>query len=150
MSSFVEHSGFRRLSSLGLPTEDFVVAGSGPLFARHWMTDPSDVDVVARGIAWEMAAQLGDADDAPYSTVKRILLFDGSIEVLNGWFPEIWSVDRLIEDADVFLGFRFLTLPTTIATKRMLGRPRDMLHLEILRRHGWDIGAQLSSDTELS
>ncbi|RSM72174.1 hypothetical protein DMB66_06120 [Actinoplanes sp. ATCC 53533] len=137
MTSFLEHPGFKLLLGLGLSPEGFAVAGSGPLFARGWITDPGDVDVIARGATWDQVRELGQVDDAPFSRVKRVLLFDGQIEVLDGWFPEIWDVDGLIDDSDVIEGVRFVRLAVIAQTKKLLRRPRDELHLKVLAAHGW-------------
>lgn len=136
MQSFVAHPGFKLLLSLGLNRADFAVAGSGPLFARGWIGDAGDVDVVARGTAWSQVCTLGTVGDAPFSTVQRVLLFDGRVEVLSGWFPELWDIDRLIDDADVVEGVRFVKLDVIAHTKKLLQRPQDELHLQILTDHG--------------
>jgi hypothetical protein len=136
MTSFLDHPGFKLLLSLGLPRDDFAVAGSGPLFARGWIHDPSDVDVIARGAAWSQVCELGPVEPAPFSRVQRVLLFDSQIEVLDGWCPEVWSVDHLIDDADIIEDLRFVQLAVIVETKKLLHRRRDELHLDILREHG--------------
>ena|SRR5215469_10481175 len=132
MASFLSHPFFRELMSLQLDRENFAIAGSGPLFARGWIDDPSDIDVVARGSAWEAATQLGKVVPAPYSDVRHVTLFDGDIDILNGWFPERWSVDYLIDEADVICDLRFVRLDIIAATKHMLARPRDLIHIGII------------------
>jgi hypothetical protein len=58
------------------------------------------------------------------------------VEVLDGWFPELWPTDELIDEADVIHGIRFVRLAVVAATKRMLHRPRDLEHLAIMAAHG--------------
>lgn len=138
MHDFLAHPLVRQLFSLNLPTEHFAIAGSGPLFVRGWIDDPGDLDLVARGPAWEIAAELGGPPrSAPYGDVQRIPLFDGHLEVLDGWFPERWSTDHLIDDADKLAGLRFVTLDVVGAVKRALDRPRDRAHLKIMLAHGF-------------
>ncbi|MEV6599626.1 hypothetical protein AB0M36_22630 [Actinoplanes sp. NPDC051346] len=132
MNNFREHPDFALLESLALVRGDFAIAGSGPLYVRGLIDDIGDVDVVARGAAWREVCRLGTVVDAPFSTVHRVCLFGGKIEVLDGWFPELWDVDQLIDGADVIDGFRLVRLDVVTATKRMLQRPRDRTHLELL------------------
>ena len=136
MQSFAAHPGFKLLLSLGLNRADFAVAGSGPLFARGWISDTGDVDVIARGTAWTQVCKLGPVAAAPLSTVQRVLLFDGRVEVLSGWFPELWDTNQLIDDADIVEGLRFVKLDVIAQTKKRLQRPQDELHLKILTQHG--------------
>ena len=132
MKPFTEHPFFGLLGSLHLPPEDFAIAGSGPLFARGWITEIGDLDVIARGQAWRQISQLGKVEEAPLASVHRVLLFDGKIEVLDGWFPAIWDLDTLIDEADVIAGLRFVKLEVVTETKIMLQRPQDIHHLEMI------------------
>ena len=136
MPDFLAHRFFRELLSLQMPVGDFAVGGSGPLFARGWIADPSDLDIVARGSAWRIAASRGPILPAPYSSARRVRLFDGDLDVFDDWFPEIGSVDELIDGADVLGGLRFIALDAVVLTKRMMGRDRDRAHLDVLRAHG--------------
>ena len=126
MMTFLDHPLYQELLSLKLAQDNFAIAGSGPLFARGWISDPSDIDVVARGSAWNAAAQLGQVTPAPYSDVHQISLFDGDLEILDGWFPECWPVDQIIDEADLICGLRFVRLDIILTTKRMLGRPERL------------------------
>ncbi|MET7880319.1 hypothetical protein ABZS52_25745 [Micromonospora profundi] len=61
------------------------------------------------------------------------------MEILDGWFPEIWSTDRLIDEADVIADIRFVQLAVVAATKKMLYRRRDQEHLAVMATHGCPI-----------
>ena len=137
MKSFLNHPYIRNLLSLELPLTDYAIAGSGPLFARGWIDDPTDIDVVARGAAWDAAVRIVAPEPAPYPPVQRVVLFGGTIEVLDGWFPDRWSVDDLIDGADIIEHIRFVKLDVVADTKKMLGRVRDLEHLVVLDAHGW-------------
>jgi hypothetical protein len=139
MQSFLAHRLFAELLSLRLPTDDYAIAGSGPLFVRGWIDDPTDLDIVARGAAWRIAAGRGPIEGAPYSSSQRVQLFDGDLDILDGWFPEMWSADELIKDADIFEGLRFVALGVVAATKLMIGRERDLAHVDVLRAHGFPV-----------
>jgi hypothetical protein len=130
MTPFAEHPFFGLLGSLHLPPEDFAIAGSGPLFARGWIAEIGDLDVIARGQAWRRICQRGKVEEAPLASVHRVLLFDGKIEVLDGWFPAIWDVNTLIDEADLISGLRFVKLEVVAETKKMLQRPQDIQHLD--------------------
>jgi hypothetical protein len=123
---------FKGLQSLRLDVANFTIAGSGPLYARGWIDDPTDLDVVARDVAWSRAASLGVVEDAPHGEAKRVQLFSGHIEVLNAWFPEIWTVDELINYSDVLCGIRFVSLDVVIRSKQLTNRPRDREHLTLI------------------
>lgn len=132
MRALLDHPLIVDLLALGLPTADYVVAGSGPMLAHGLIDDPSDLDVVAREAAWDVAVKLGEVEQAPFGPVRRVVLLDGRIEILDGWFPEIWSVAELIAGATVVSGIPFVSLDVVRRSKEILDRPRDHRHLEIL------------------
>lgn len=139
MPDFRDHPLAKEFFSLDLPPEDYAIAGSGPLFARGWIADPGDIDVVARGRAWDIATAHAEPGPAPYGGVHRVSLFHGDVEILDGWFPERWPTDELIDGADVLAGVRFVQLSVIAATKRLLSRPRDLQHLAVMRRYGYPV-----------
>lgn len=123
---------FRDLRSLELPISDYAVAGSGPLFARGLIDGIGDLDVVARGPAWTKALTMGTVEEAPEAGVHRVVLLDGRIEVLDGWYPEVWDVDELIDQADVIESIPFVQLQVVVWTKGRSRRPKDREHLRRL------------------
>jgi hypothetical protein len=52
-------SFFGKLRALNLPTADYAIFGSGPLAVRGLIEEMHDLDVVARGTAWEQVKGLG-------------------------------------------------------------------------------------------
>lgn len=133
MRDIASHPYFQSLAELHLSPDDFAIAGSGPLFAHGLIDDLGDLDIVCRNEAWTTVCKLGDVIDAPLFNIKRVLLFDETLEFLNGWFPEIWTTDEIIDGADLIQGIRFVPLAVVFKTKSILKRPRDLLHLEILK-----------------
>lgn len=132
MYNFASHRFFGQLFSLHLPREDFAVAGSGPMYVRGMIDELGDVDVIARGRAWEIAVEHGCPVPAPYSTVRVVELFNKNVEIFDGWFPEIWKVDDLIDGADLINGVRFVPLEVVRQTKERMRRPKDIAHLQIV------------------
>ncbi|MCQ9131422.1 hypothetical protein [Streptomyces hilarionis] len=139
MRDRLRNDHFQRLRALGLPRDDFVVAGSAPLFVRGLRDHVSDLDVVARGAGWRRARTLATPVPAPYGrgTVLSVGLADQRIEILNAWFPKLFGpVDRIIESAEVIEGIRFLSLSDTLRWKDVLRRPKDVHDLAVADSRG--------------
>ena len=126
---------FRSFLDLGLDPGHYVIAGSGPLIAHGIRKRISDLDVIARGAAWRLAAAMGKVQRAPFGDVNAVYLFDGAIEVLDGWFPDRWSVDQLIDNAEIIEGVRFLSLELTLEWKKILGRKKDRDDIMVLEQY---------------
>ncbi|MEU5536695.1 hypothetical protein [Streptomyces sp. NPDC020362] len=128
-----DHPLFRELISLQLPVDDFVVAGSAPMLIHGLKREISDIDIVARGTAWDVALELGQVSDPPRGPARRIVLFGGDIEVLDRWFEH--SAEELIREAEFFDGIRFLSLARTLEWKNALGRDVDRADVSLIRDH---------------
>jgi hypothetical protein len=149
MSFFINYPPVRYLLSLNLNNDDYAFIGSAPLLARGWIEASGDIDVVARASAWRAATKLGKVvglSDNP--AVKKISLSDGKVEILDGYIPEICSADRIIDEAEVICGLRFVQLELMIEVKRYLARPKDLKHLEIIEeRTGRNTPMNLTNKT---
>ncbi|MFC9884472.1 hypothetical protein ACFVJW_33425 [Streptomyces libani] len=124
---------FRSLVSLGLPVNDFIIAGSGPMLAHGIRSPLGDLDVVARGRAWEKALTLGAPSPAPLGYVDHIVLQSGDIEILNGWFD--YDVDKVIDEFEIFCGIRFAPLGKVLEWKRRLNRGKDREDIDAINRY---------------
>ncbi len=93
-----------------------------------------DLDLVARGKAWELAALAGTVE-VPRSGVGHVIsLFEGQIEVYDSWTPGDWDVNELIKTAEITEGIRFARLEDVIKWKKVMGRPKDTEHLAMIKQ----------------
>ncbi len=120
---------FAQLLSLDLPTEDYAVFGSGPLFVQGLREEIHDIDAIARGEAWKKIQLLGLAESPQNGAGKVVRLFKDNIEFFNQWGPGIWNIDELIDTAKVVEGVRFVTLDNVLKWKKILHRPKDLVDI---------------------
>lgn len=128
------------LASLDLPPHDYVVAGSGPLLAHGLKPVIGDLDLVARGAAWARAAELGRPGPTASGFGLRVGLADRQVEIFDRWHPirergVLLDTDRLIDEAEIVRGTRFLSLSHTLAWKFALGRVKDLGDIALIQRH---------------
>lgn len=129
------HPLIREPLSLGLPTVDYVVAGSGPLLAHGLRSTVRDLDVVARGETWKATLELADPVVAPSGHGSLVSLVDGDIEVFDRWLPGSPEPDRLIEGAEYVQGIPFCPLREVLTWKERLNRQKDQEDVKLLRDH---------------
>jgi hypothetical protein len=121
----LDHQLIRQLAAFELNRDHFVIFGSGPLLAHGLRTDIGDLDIVARGPAWDRARRLGAPNKSPLQGTEMVHLCRGSIEVSAEWISSEWDTNQLIDDCDIFDEFRFAKLEYVLAYKRALQRPKD-------------------------
>lgn len=129
------------LKKIGLPSDDFVVFGSGPIVIRD-LRDPADIDIVARGEAWEMAKRLGEHGTSEFGD-DSYRFADGKIEIADRWGD--WDIDRLIDTADDFDDIRFVSLEIVQQEKMRRGREKDLKDVELIGRYMAGIEGQQES-----
>jgi hypothetical protein len=123
---------FEKLGALLRPTSDYAVFGSGPLVAHGLLEEVQDVDVVARGAAWERATELGPVLVAEGGD-PVVRLESDAIEIFGGWLG--WDIDAIIEDAELVDGLPFARLEDVLAFKLAHGRPKDLEHARLLEAY---------------
>jgi hypothetical protein len=124
-----------QLLALRLPPDDYAIFGSGPMLAHDLKADVGDLDLVARGAAWAEAVKLCDPTPAPSGSGLMVELDGGSLQIFSAWTSADWDVDRLIDDAEVIGGIRFVPLPLVLAWKRQSGRPKDLADIELIEAY---------------
>lgn len=133
-----DRSIFDALRLLRLDDGDFAVFGSGPLLARGIIETVADLDVIARGAAWQRAVSVGRLIELPEG-VSVVSCNDGAITIGTTWAYGAVNVDHLIDTADMIDGLPFVRLEHVIAYKRLAGRRKDLDHLDRIaeyRRRG--------------
>ncbi|WP_215454481.1 hypothetical protein [Streptomyces sp. ATCC 21386] len=129
----LQHPFIRELLTLHLPTDDYVVAGSGPLLAHGLRQDVNDLDIVARADAWKIALSLADATVPPSGHGLMVVLFDGDIEIFDRWLPGAPDADELIDSAEMVEGIPFCPLPWVLEWKTRSSREKDMRDIKLIR-----------------
>lgn len=131
MNALNAHPLIRLLRALELPASDYVVFGSGPLLAHGLRADIGDLDVVARGPAWDRIAETCQPTRAPSGHGQMVRLV---IEVSDRWLPG-WDTDRLIDGAERHCGLPFAPLDAVRRSKLATARPKDWSDIALIDRH---------------
>ena len=122
------------VSELDLDVRDFVIFGSGPLLAHGLRYGIHDLDVVARGPAWQRVLEHGCPGTGSVNGAPMALFWDGLIQFSQGWISADWDADDLIDRAQRVQGWPFATLADVLAYKEILLRPKDYPDIAALRQ----------------
>lgn len=128
------HEIFELLRALELPGGDYVVFGSGPLVVRGIIEPTNDLDVVCRGSAWRAVCRLAPPKRVEPWGVDLVTLHGGRLTFGTSWAIGEVDVDELIDTAERIDGLPFARLEQVVAYKRLSARPKDVAHLQALRR----------------
>jgi len=107
------------LLDLNLPSEDYAIFGSGPMMA-HGIKEANDLDLIVRNNAWKIVQKEGTPPE---------------IEAWNSWGPGKWDIDKLIDEAEVIEGIRFVRLAEVLKWKKMVNRPKDADHIKMIEQY---------------
>ena len=121
-----------KVAALRLPAGDYAVFGSGPILAHGLIKSVNDVDVLARGVAWEAARGLGAVVDGEMGD-PVVRLGGGEVEIFGGWLG--MDTDGVIDGAETVWDLPFARLEDVLAFKRLLGRPKDREHARLIESY---------------
>lgn len=119
---------FNELRALNLPSDQYLVFGSGPMGLRD-MREIHDVDIFVTESLWRELLKTHKSEDG--NSIK----LSPNIEALRTWFPGKWNVDELIAEADVINEIRFAKLKIVYEWKQQRMAPKDKKDLEILEAY---------------
>lgn len=128
------HYVIDKIKDLGLPTKDFAIFGSGPMMIHGLKELIHDIDIVARGEAWEMIQRLGNVEIAELGD-KRVTFFNKRIEAFNGWKPGGMDRDMLIDEAEIIDGLPWVHIEHVLEYKKILNREKDQDDIEKLEHY---------------
>ncbi len=125
---------FSVLRKLDLPAKNYVVFGSGPLWVRG-LRESHDLDILARGSAWERAKQVGQLGTVVGSDRPVVRIPGMAIEIFDTWYPGAWDEQGIIDRAEMIDGLPFASLADVQAWKKRMGRPKDLADLRLLAEY---------------
>ncbi|SCG14589.1 hypothetical protein GA0070610_0796 [Micromonospora echinofusca] len=128
MTSLDTHPLMRMMRALDLPATEYVVFGSGPLLAHGLRRDIGDLDVVARGRAWDVLSAAARPVVPPSGRGQMVRL---QIEAVTQWLPG-FDTDALISSAEHHAGIPFAPLAQVRRSKQLTGRPKDRRDLALI------------------
>jgi hypothetical protein len=126
---------FKNLVDLNMPTNDFALFGSGPMFAHGLKELGHDIDVIARGEAWQEATKFATPQPTKSGNGEVVELFGGEIEIFSAWGPGEWDIDELIDMAEIIEGIRFVRLEQVLRWKQQMNRPKDVEHIKLIENY---------------
>jgi hypothetical protein len=139
MQEIKDQEIIKLLLSLNLPNDKYTIFGSGTMFAhgiRHW-DECTDLDIVAIDEAWDMV-KINSQNIIEYDKewdCEHITLFDGKIEIWNGWGPCRYNLKKLIARSEKIEGINFVSIPDLICWKLLRGKEKDKIHLEMIKEY---------------
>ena len=134
MSKIIQNTLIQLLLSLNLEKDDFSVFGSGPMFGHGLIELTNDLDIIARGKAWEQAKKFGGIS-TENGTEKTIKLFNKRIEIGNYFYPGNFDTNELIDTSNIIEEIRFVRLENVLTYKKILNRPKDIIHIKIIEKY---------------
>ncbi len=119
------------MRALRLPPDAYAVFGSAPLLAHGLIAEVGDIDILAVGSAWRLAQELASPVRAPGG--DRVVRLGTDLELYNGWLG--LHLDAIVCRAELMDGLPIAHLDDVAAYKRLLNRPKDVVHLKLLEAY---------------
>jgi hypothetical protein len=110
----------QELNDLDLPNKEFAVFGSGPMAIRG-LKEPGDLDVIVKQGLWDyLSAKYGVSKEESYPVIHV-----GGIDFFNDWESPEYDINKLIDEADLINGVRYVKLGTVLAWKKQRNKEKD-------------------------
>ena len=120
------------LQKLKLPNEEYALFGGITLSVLN-LREAGDIDLIVKDCLWSKLSE-----EYPVTEKKgREFIAVGNIDITKSWPQEDYpfSIDELIDTADIIDGIRHIKLEHTLALKRYLNRPKDHDDIAMIRKY---------------
>lgn len=123
-----------KFKEFGIPTSEYIIAGSGPMAIRG-IREAQDVDVVVTEKIWNELVKKYEVKKNSFGKEKLDLSED--IEILNP-AESIFTNSKLVPAAEIFAqadefdGIKFISLEHLKIFKQYLGREKDFEDIKLI------------------
>jgi len=115
------------IKKLNLPKNKFVIFGSGPLVIRD-LRKNKDIDIIVKEDLWKELIK-------KYKVKDNKLIEIGNMEIFKDWKPWFNDANKLIDDADIIEGFRFVKLKYVLKWKKEFNREKDRRDVKLIENY---------------
>lgn len=119
----------QELRALNLPTDQYVIIGSGPLAIRN-LREAQDLDILASDSLWNELSQKYPVIPQIPPDIEKIQI--GNIEFVGKGSSYLSSKDEIFKTADFIDGFPYLNLNLLKKFKLKMAREKDLKDVELI------------------
>lgn len=126
----------KKLKNFNLPPDQFAIFGSGPAGVRGLLSRKiSDLDLIVTKALWERLSsryptKRGEWGNRKIDLAEKIEIWEG----LPSFYRDI-EVEKMIKEADVIEGIRYVKLKTVLNFKKSLNRPKDQQDIKAIENY---------------
>ena len=118
-----------RLKELNLADGKYAVFGSGPLAVRGILPAVlKNLDIIVTEDLWEILAK-------EYLTDEEGFIRTRGLKFSNWWWRKVPKFEKLIAEADIIDGVRFVKLEEVYKYKRQIMGPKEREHLKAIEEY---------------
>lgn len=130
----LKNNVFKRISYLPLDSDDYIIMGSGVMFALGLkkLDDIRDIDLLVTNNGWEKVKNLAKNYHNKALNFSHLYLLNKKIEIFNAWIPGNYIPEELIKNAIKIGQFNFASIEDTIRWKKQLHRDKDIKDIDML------------------
>jgi predicted nucleotidyltransferase len=135
--SLKQHPLFQKLDSLNIPKNDYVIMGSGIMFALgiRELERLDDIDILVTQKGWDITKGLSTTLYDDEWDCEYLYLFDEQIEIWEGWGPGQYISEELIKSSITIDGYNFCNIDEVVRWKKEVGREKDIKHIHMIENY---------------
>jgi predicted nucleotidyltransferase len=129
-----QHKYFKYLKNLNLKPDEYVIIGSGVLYALGIkdISKIKDVDLLVTTEGWDKVKHLSKNTFDKEKNCDYIRLENDGIEIFYQHNPEEVDLYNTIKNGLIIEGFNFASLETIKRWKLKRGLPKDLEHIKLI------------------
>jgi len=114
------------LKKLNLPQDKFAIFSSGCMAIRN-LRENKDIDILVREDLWQELIK-------NHSLNEKGMIEIGNVEI-SRTVKHLTNIDKLIDNAEIINGLRFVRLDNILVWKRKMRREKDIKDIKLIENY---------------
>ena len=131
------HPIFKKLDSLKLKNDEYIIMGSGVMYALgiRPMEEINDIDILVSEKGWEKVRRLEKITHNPKNNTNAIFFLEGKLCIYDEWDPKEYTFESVYKDVHFIEKYPFQSLESLLRLKIKRNKGKDKRHVKLIRKY---------------
>ena len=131
------HPIFKKLDSLGLKNDEYIIMGSGIMYALgiRPIEEINDIDILVSEKGWTKVKRLGKIVHNHKNDTNSISFLKEKLSIYDEWEPKEYRFKNVYKDVCFIEYYPFQSLKSLLIWKKQRRKEKDKEHIKLIENY---------------
>ncbi len=128
------HPIFKKLDSLNLNPDEYIIMGSGIMYALgiRPIEEINDIDILVSDSGWKKVKEFGEIIHNHQNNTNVIPFLEGKLCIYDEWDPREYTFESVYKDVHFIKKYPFQSLESLLELKAKRNKEKDKRHIGLI------------------